>query len=114
MAKRVRSWQYHNYHRVFKNLQSQLLTTAATYRVEIPSGASFSVVRSIPPKRSHPELPVSLFVPFESSLHTTCVPSVGVQRSLVVWPGVEMTYVDTWDEFSKAAERIYQQDPWKV
>ena len=25
-----------------------------------------------------------------------------------------MPYLDNWDEFSKAADRLYSQDPWKV
>jgi len=25
-----------------------------------------------------------------------------------------MTYIESWDEFSKAAERLYQSDPSKV
>ena len=26
----------------------------------------------------------------------------------------KMTYIETWEEFSKAAERLYLQNPWKV
>lgn len=25
-----------------------------------------------------------------------------------------MTYVENWEEFAKAAERLYSQNPWKV
>jgi hypothetical protein len=25
-----------------------------------------------------------------------------------------MTYIENWEEFSKAAERLYVQNPWKV
>ena len=25
-----------------------------------------------------------------------------------------MTYVESWEEFAKAAERLYSQSPWKV
>lgn len=25
-----------------------------------------------------------------------------------------MTYVESWEEFAKAAERLYSQNPWKV
>ncbi|KAL5463338.1 hypothetical protein EMCRGX_G032230 [Ephydatia muelleri] len=25
-----------------------------------------------------------------------------------------MTYMKTWEEFAKAAEKLYSQDPWKV
>ena len=25
-----------------------------------------------------------------------------------------MPYLQTWDDFSKGAERLYQQNPWKV
>ena len=25
-----------------------------------------------------------------------------------------MTYIENWEEFSKAAERLYLQNPWKV
>ena len=27
---------------------------------------------------------------------------------------MEMTYVESWEEFAKAAERLYSQNPWKV
>lgn len=25
-----------------------------------------------------------------------------------------MPYVESWDDFAKGAERLYQQSPWKV
>jgi hypothetical protein len=30
------------------------------------------------------------------------------------YSGIKMTYVKSWEEFEKAAERLYLQDPMKV
>lgn len=30
----------------------------------------------------------------------------------IIWG--EMTYIETWEEFAKAAEKLYKTNPWKV